>query len=77
MTRNKTLMHFIVEHELKMNRNRNKLEQINYVYLKKGILLLYEVVGVKGKMQTSCYWSIEEESLIKWSFGKIVEAIIT
>ena len=54
MTRNKILIDFALECRLKMNSNKNELEQKYYARLKKGILLPSEVVGAKGKMQTNC-----------------------
>ena len=49
-TQNKTLMEYAIEYVESNQRNKEELWQINYVRLKKEILLPCEVVGAKGKM---------------------------
>ena len=58
-------------------KNKEELQQINYMRLKKEILLPCKVVGAKGKMQTSCYRDINEKSLIKQSLNKNIDTNIT
>jgi len=43
-------MEYTIEYVESNQRNKEELWQINYVRLKKEILLLYEVVRVKEKM---------------------------
>jgi len=76
-TSNKSLMEYALEYVEVRNRKRAELRQINYVRLKKGILLPCEVVGSAGKMQTSYYRNIFEMSLINWKFDKILNEQIT
>ena len=63
-TNNKTLMEYAIEYVEKTNVNQEILWQINYVGLKKGVLLPCELVSTTGKMQTECYRDINELSLI-------------
>ena len=70
-------MEYIIEYVESNQRNKEELWQINYVRLKKEILLPCEVVRAKGKIQTSCYRNIQEKSLIKWNFNKTMDATIT
>jgi len=52
------------------------LKQINYVRLKKGVLLPCEVVGARGRLRTECFNDIEQPSPINWEFEKITSAPI-
>ena len=52
------------------------LKQINYVRLKKGVLLPCEVVGARGRLRTECFNDIEQPSPINWEFEKIISALI-
>ena len=54
-TKNKTVMQYAIEYVDIKKKNQNELWQINYVRLKKGILLPCELVRTKGKLQTECY----------------------
>ena len=69
-TSNKSLMEYALEYVEVRNRKRAELRQINYVRLKKGILLPCEVVGSAGKIQTSCYRNIFKMSQINWKLDK-------
>ena len=40
-------------------------------------MLPSEVVGAKGKLQTSCYLKIEEQSPMQWNFHKNLNSNIT
>ena len=71
-TSNKSLIEYALEYVEVRNRKRAELRQINYVRLKKGILLLCKVVGSAGKMQTSCYRNIFEMSPINWKLDKML-----
>ena len=64
-TKNKTLMEYAVKYIEKRNVNKAVLKYINYVRLKKGILLPCEVVGVSRKMRMECYNNIHAMSPIK------------
>jgi len=73
---NKTIMQYAVEY-VEIEKNDPKiLRQINYVRMKKGILLPYEVVGARRRMRTHCYDNIEAMSLIRWSFYKQLDTNI-
>ena len=76
-TSNKSLMEYALEYVEVRNRKRVELRQINYVRLKKGILLPCEVVRSTGKMQTSCYRNIFEMSPINWKLDKTLNKQIT
>ena len=52
------------------------LRQINYVRMKKGILLPCEVMGARGQMKTHCYDNIKAMSPIRWSFHKKLDTNI-
>ena len=70
-------MHYAIEYVECMNISKTTLQQINYVRLKKGVLLPCEVVGAGGKMQTEYYRNINELSPMKWKFNKITSALVT
>ena len=75
-TKNKTLMEYAVEYVEQRNVNKAVLKYINYVRLKKGILLPCEVVGANGRMRMECYNNINVLSSIKWDFQKILSMSI-
>ena len=74
---NKTIMQYAIEYIDSQNKKKQDLWNINYVRLKKGLLLPCEVVGAKGKLQTSCYLKIEEQSSMQWNFHKNLNSNIT
>jgi len=76
-TKNKTVMQYAIEYVNIKKKNQNELWQINYVRLKKGILLPCELVGTKGKLQTECYQDINALSPIRWPMSKNLNAEIT
>ena len=76
-TKNKMLMQYAIEYVNKTNKKVETLKHINYVQLKKGILLPCEVVGAKGKINTECYNNINEKSPIQWNFKKIMTTPIS
>lgn len=76
-TKNKTVMQYAIEYVEVNGRNQNELQQINYVRLKKGVLIPCELVGAKGRTQTNCYREINEMSPIKWPFNKTLNDRIT
>jgi len=63
--KNKSLIHYAIEYVECMNISKTALQQINYVRLKKGVLLPCEVVGAGSKIQTECYRNINELSPMK------------
>ena len=75
-TRNKTVMQYAIEYVEQAKLNKDILKQINYVRLKKGVLLPVELVGEKGRKQTICYSDINERSSIDWDFNKVVDTEI-
>jgi len=70
ISKNKTVMSYAMEYVEQKNLEEEVLYQINYVRLKKQVLLPFELVGFKGKRQTSCYRNILESSPIKWMMCK-------
>ena len=58
-------MEYVIEYVEQRKVNKAVLKHINYVRLKKGILLPYEVVGASGKTRTECYNNIHAMSSIK------------
>ena len=64
-TANKTLMQYAIEYVNKTNKKAEILKYINYVRLKKSILLPYKVVGANGKINTECYITTMEISPIQ------------
>ena len=70
-------MQYAIEYIDSQNKKKQDLWNINYVRLKKGLLLPCEVVGAKGKLQTSCYLKIEEQSPMQWNFHKNLNSNIT
>ena len=75
-TKNKTLIEYALEYVEKTNMNNVVLKHINYVRLKKGILLPCEVVGANRRMRMECYNNINALSPIKWDFQKILSTSI-
>ena len=67
-------MQYAIEYVENINKNSEVLKQINYVRLKKGVLLPCEVMGANGKMRTECCNNIEKLGPIKWDFEKIINA---
>jgi len=58
-------MQYAIEYVNSTDKKDKVLKHINYVRLKKGVLLPYEVVGANGKMTLECYVNIEQKSLIR------------
>jgi len=78
LTKNKTVMSYALEYVQQKNLEVDVLYQINYVRLKKQVILPFKLVGFQGKKQTSCYQNITEYSPIKWKTCKnISEGIST
>ena len=75
--KNKTLMQYAIEYVNKTNKKAEILKHINYVQLKKGILLPCEVVGANRKTSTECYITTMEMSPIQWNFEKIITTPIS
>jgi hypothetical protein len=69
-TNNKTVMEYAMQYVEYFQLKIETLEQINFVRLKKGVLLPCELVGTNGRYQTSCYRNINELSPIMWNFSK-------
>ena len=44
------------------------LAQLNFIHLKKKVLLPIELLGRNGRSQTSYYSNIDEDSSVKWEF---------
>ena len=64
-TTNKRVMQYAIEYVNATNKKEEILKHINYVRLKKGVLLPCEVVGASKKMSMECYITIKEMSPIK------------
>ena len=73
-TVNKTLMQYAIEYVNSTNKKDEVLKHINYVRLKKRVLFPCEVIGANRKMTSECYMNIEQKSLIRWNFGKKMNA---
>ena len=71
-TQNKTVMEYAIQYIEQLQLKVETLEQLNFVRLKKGVLLLCELVGLNGRNQTSCYRNVNELSPINWKFSKVI-----
>ena len=58
-TANKILMQYEIEYVKSTEKKDEVLKHINYVHLKKRVLLPYEVVGANRKMTSEYYMNIE------------------
>ena len=69
-TKNKTLMEYAMKYVELNQYQKHVLYQINFVRLKKGVILPAEIVGFNRRKQTACYRNIEERSSIDWKITK-------
>ena len=63
-TQNKMVMEYAMQYVEQLQLKVETLEQLNFVQLKKGVLLPCELVGLNGRHQTSCYRNVYELSPI-------------
>ena len=64
-TANKTLMQYAIEYVNSTNKKDEVLKHINYIRLKKGVLLPCKVVGANGKITSEYYVNKEQKSPIR------------
>ena len=66
-------MEHALDYAKEKGHNTKMLKQINYVQMKKKLILPCEIVGFEGKKPTSCYHNINESSLIDWHVDKEIK----
>ena len=67
-TKNKILIEYILKYADIIKLDQNILYQINFVKLKKEILLLCRLVSFGSRKQTTYHRNINEKSSINWGF---------
>ena len=67
ITENKILMEFIAEYVKEKGLKNNFIDQINHIRLFKKVILLEEIIRVRGSATTECYETIEERSILEWN----------
>ena len=65
-TRNKTVMDYALEYVQVKNLKQQVLDHLNFVRLKKQLVLPFELVGTEGIRPTEYYRDINKQSQLKW-----------
>ena len=76
-TSNKTIMEYAIQYVESNKLPKQMLYQINFVRLKKAVILPAELVGFQGRKQTSCYRNLHESSSINWRITKEINESIS
>ena len=67
ITNNKILMEFIAEYVKEKGLKNDSVDQINHMRLFKKVILLAEIIRVRGLATIEYYERIEEKSMIEWN----------